>query len=1541
MPQQRSKKLRRELPPTANIDEIYQQIIDADNHCDDDNDNDDDDQAITSSTERNHNLENLLRHLEESGTIESQIWPALKRCATRWMNRRRGGGSGSRRSQDDEHDNFVLKKISLVLLKLLRARQARHVDNFILFLRDDYDNQGDDDDHDNDDNDDDDIDDGVKRTTAGTHNSEFDSDKNHMIRIIFLNQLFSLEEKYYSNVLQFLLGAFSISFVTVHDDGSSFHSLRSILMNHVVGIGLWKHMPCRYRDLILSCGSSGKVYQRHWEAYNRKISFCVKVDDSHGKHEMEMEMEEFNLCAAFIPRVTEYILQKVLLSKYDNDNHHDSNNNNNHHDKIPLQGINVLCDVMELFHLLLSHSRTRRYLRPYLTSLQFSTKCLMSYEDWNKRHCEKSIPATNLDLMRQILVSLQRLECFAIEDVSSKPLSDDEMKKMYHERAHVLQKLCHKYHFEEMSDVVYAGVGMVCKETFLKKCLERVVRVEVLLDLCHRLRLVEREHVERDFGVVGDGGGVGGMENTNRIKRFLVQVLVYHHSLKVSEARKLRELPLYPNERLLWDSNWVGSMGGQGSLLRVLPKMSLQFLSFSDYLLKCFKLLRLESAYEIRSDLVDVIWRMRPALRHGYAHDMGYSMGTDEDDELRKKRSVTEFHGWSRMGLELVDDEGVSPVRLVKVSPPKLGESIPAEVLAEFTIDLKRCGESIRREWDSIGEFDNLFLVGIDAASMHGGPASILEDINDVQKYDSLADDMNFPKRYGIIAVRGCMVLEVRDEDGNVLSDPSYQPVKSDKPKDTIKRYFKVTLDPAQYAADATGKGSAFGLKVYQTLNIVVRRHGKENNFKAVLETVRSLMTGEGSINRSIPRWLQPVLLGYGDPASASFESKKMIHFAEITPGVTPPDAALDYGDTFVNEAHLRSSFDGSVIVDGSKDIDESKSQTRLNYRIKIDAKNGERNIIATSYPFPTNISGNPIPFTPVQVKAIRSGLSPGLTMIVGPPGTGKTDVAVQIISNLYHSFPSQRTVLITHSNAALNDLFEKVMARGDVDERYCLRLGFGERELQTKTQFDFTKTGRVNHILSRRSTLLEEVQLLSESLGVSGSAERGPDGSPSYTCETAAYFYLHHVQKRIQIFNIQVDSEHSNSTVGGLYPFGKYFNFSDSALASMTIEEARKSFEKIQTIFDELAEYRPLELLRSQKQRIDYLLTKQVKIVAMTCTHAAIARSQLIQLGFQYDNIVMEEAGQMLDIETFVPLLLQSGEIESISRLKRICLIGDHHQLPPVVKNKDFSIFSNFDQSLFARLIRLGVPTIELNMQGRSRADIADLYNWRYNNLGNLGHVSIDDKFLCCNPGFVHTYQLINVNDFEGRGEYSPTPYYYQNVGEAEYAVALFQYMVLIGYPPERISILTTYNGQKGLIEDIVSQRCGNGTPLAGIRPQAISTVDKYQGQQNDYIILSLVRTKSVGHLRDIRRLIVAVSRARLGMYVFCRQSLFAQCHDLKRVMEQFIERPTKLELVTGEDYNTQRKADEKISSEKKFVVDDVTVLGSIVHKMQQQVIS
>lgn len=63
---------------------------------------------------------------------------------------------------------------------------------------------------------------------------------------------------------------------------------------------------------------------------------------------------------------------------------------------------------------------------------------------------------------------------------------------------------------------------------------------------------------------------------------------------------------------------------------------------------------------------------------------------------------------------------------------------------------------------------------------------------------------------------------------------------------------------------------------------------------------------------------------------------------------------------------------------------------------------------------------------------------------------------------------------------------------------------------------------------------------------------------------------------------------------------------------------------------------------------------------------------------------------------------------------------------------------------------------------------------------------------------------------------------------------------------------------------------------------------MDKYQGSQNNYVLLSLVRTRSVGFLRDVRRLVVAMSRARLGLYVFGRKDLFAECFELQPVFRR-----------------------------------------------------
>ena len=52
--------------------------------------------------------------------------------------------------------------------------------------------------------------------------------------------------------------------------------------------------------------------------------------------------------------------------------------------------------------------------------------------------------------------------------------------------------------------------------------------------------------------------------------------------------------------------------------------------------------------------------------------------------------------------------------------------------------------------------------------------------------------------------------------------------------------------------------------------------------------------------------------------------------------------------------------------------------------------------------------------------------------------------------------------------------------------------------------------------------------------------------------------------------------------------------------------------------------------------------------------------------------------------------------------------------QLPPVVQNMAFQKYSNMEQSMFARFVRLRVPTVQLDAQGRARPALCQLYNWR-----------------------------------------------------------------------------------------------------------------------------------------------------------------------------------------------------------------------------------
>ncbi len=479
--------------------------------------------------------------------------------------------------------------------------------------------------------------------------------------------------------------------------------------------------------------------------------------------------------------------------------------------------------------------------------------------------------------------------------------------------------------------------------------------------------------------------------------------------------------------------------------------------------------------------------------------------------------------------------------------------------------------------------------------------------------------------------------------------------------------------------------------------------------------------------------------------------------------------------------------------------------------------------------PYPRDIQKiNRVRFTPVQADAILSGTQPGLTVIVGPPGTGKTDVATQIINNIYHNFPNQRTLLIAHSNQALNQLFQKIINL-DIDERHLLRLGHGEEDLET--EINYSKHGRVESFLDNRASYLSEVDRL--------AANFGAPGAHGNSCETAGYFNAVYIVPAWARFWDQANaSETTAADLVSVFPFYQYFSnapqplFPSDASKERIMDIAQGCQRHIEKIFTELEDIRPFEILRTSKDKTNYLMVKEARIIAMTSTHAAMRRQEISELGFHYDNVVMEEAAQITEIENFIPLALQKPKAGK-SLLQRVVLCGDHLQNSPIIQNLAFRQFANLEQSLFLRLVRLGVPTINLDRQGRARASIAELYKWRYPRLDNLPNVMNEAEYLRANAGFKYDYQFINVGEYKGVGESQPSPHFFQNLGEAEYAVAIYQYMRLLGYPASKISLLTTYAGQRALIRDVLNHRCAKNR-LFGL-PRIVTTVDKYQGEQND----------------------------------------------------------------------------------------------------------
>ncbi|CEL02399.1 Putative DEAD helicases superfamily protein (Aquarius) [Aspergillus calidoustus] len=966
--------------------------------------------------------------------------------------------------------------------------------------------------------------------------------------------------------------------------------------------------------------------------------------------------------------------------------------------------------------------------------------------------------------------------------------------------------------------------------------------------------------------------------NVTSDRALYMEVLLSFYERTIPFQEAASHLSVVPTEESLYDPSLLRNETYDGSRPLAIPKLNLQYLSLGDFLWRSFLLYRAEAFFQIRKDMESVIKRMQPR--------------SSQDG-----RTLT-FEGFSRMAIP------ISKPAIIEVAQPKVGSTQPAFVRAEVTIEVGRLADHVRAEWDSLRPDDVVFLLAVQARQREGGA--------------------------GISHLRTADVVQVLDENGRPLREPTSGQTNGYKPRPRIRRLL-VNLDPTAFKTDKD-RSMQGKPDIYPLINVIARRRGRENNFKSILETMQRLIVSD----ITLPPWIQDIFLGYGDPTGA--------RYTELPNRLK----SVDLRDTFLDWQHLIESFPGLTIEPSGDATSSFQPPYALEYvedatqlptsgtkkRRREQSSDGQRTLRVSTYkppnPGPYLVDSpklNTVRFTPAQIDAIASGTQPGLTVIVGPPGTGKTDVATQIINNIYHNFPNERTLLVAHSNQALNQLFQKIVAL-DIDERHLLRLGHGEEELETETSY--SKYGRVESFLDNRSFFLSEVTRLAASIGA--------QGAHGNSCETAGYFNTVYIKPAWAKFWELARAENTSAEeIISAFPFDDYFFnapqplFDASAPREAAIDVAEGCQRHIDKIFSELEDIRPFEILRQPKDKANYLLVKEARIIAMTSTHAAMRRQEIADLGFHYDNVVMEEAAQITEVESFIPAALQSMKNGQLP-LKRVVLCGDHLQNSPVIQNMAFRQYAHFDQSLFLRLVRLGVPVITLDQQGRARPSIAELFRWRYQNLGNLPIVEQAPEFKQANAGFQFEYQFINVPDYQGTGEREPSPHFIQNLGEAEYAVAIFQYMRLLGYPASKIAILATYAGQTALIKDVLNHRCAKNTFFG--MPKTVTTVDKYQGEQNDYLILSLTRTRTVGYLRDVRRLTVALSRARLGLYILGRREVFESCYELKPAFDLLLQRPDKLMLAPGEMFPTTRTIGDEVQG---TAMEGVEHLGQYVFEMTQ----
>ena len=310
---------------------------------------------------------------------------------------------------------------------------------------------------------------------------------------------------------------------------------------------------------------------------------------------------------------------------------------------------------------------------------------------------------------------------------------------------------------------------------------------------------------------------------------------------------------------------------------------------------------------------------------------------------------------------------------------------------------------------------------------------------------------------------------------------------------------------------------------------------------------------------------------------------------------------------------------------------------------------------------------------------------------------------------------------------------------------------------------------------------------------------------------------------------------------------------------------------------------HQKLERLKERETELELRIRNQLFREARVIASTLVGSANRLLDGMKFGTLFIDEAAQALEAACWIPM----------RRATRVILAGDHCQLPPTIKSVA-AMKGGLDKTLMQRIVERKPEAVTLlKMQYRMNEAIMRFSSdWFY-------HGEVEAAPMVKYRGILDLDKAIEWKDTSG--DTSHEQFVGDNFGrinkeEAQLTLlTLAEYFVRIGRQriiDERIDvgIISPYRAQVQYLRHLI-KRTDFYKPFRKII--AVNTVDGFQGQERDIIVISMVRSNEegqIGFLRDLRRMNVAITRARMKLIILGDSATLTR-HPFYRRLKEYID--------------------------------------------------